>query len=198
MNLEVTSIKSILTLYDELLSNGISLVYLGEFTHQITKMFTSMSEHEMERKSEERSTKKKVYHSMVEILQNMNKHSDEIAEESNIGKGLFLIGHKDHKYFIITSNKVQKSKIPILTEAIDEVNAATAEELKVMYKTQLRNGKISVKGGAGLGLIDIVRKTQQKIQYQFIPLDDNNIFFILKVEISTKKEGSSDKIQKND
>ena len=42
-------------------------------------------------------------------------------------------------------------------------------------------------GGAGLGLIDIARKTEQKLEYQFLPIDDDSYFFILKVEILAEK-----------
>jgi hypothetical protein len=90
-----------------MIENGFSLVYLGEFSHEITKMFTSMAESDMEKNSEERSVQRKVYHVMVETLQNMNKHSDEI-KDGNIGNGLFVIGKKHDTYYVITSNKYQK------------------------------------------------------------------------------------------
>ena len=186
MDLNVSFIKSVLNLYDELLTNGISLVYLGEFNHQITKMFTTMADNEMGRNEEQKSTRRKVYHSMVETLQNMNKHSDEIAEKNNIGKGLFLIGKKEQIYYIITANKVDKDKVGQLTRAIHEVNAATPDELKIMYKKQLREGTLSDKQGAGLGLIDIARKSTRELHYQFIPLDEEFSFFILKVEIESE------------
>ncbi len=186
MDLNVSFIKSVLNLYDELLSNGISLVYLGEFNHQITKMFTTMADNEMGRNDEHKSTRKKVYHSMVETLQNMNKHSDEIASKNNIGKGLFLIGKKDSIYYIITANKVNKSKVDTLKTALIEVNSSTAEELKEMYKKQLKDGTLSEKQGAGLGLIDIARKSTRELHYQFIPLDEEHSFFILKVEIESE------------
>ena len=54
-----------------------------------------------------------------------------------------------------------------------------------MYKKQLREGTLSEKQGAGLGLIDIARKSTSKLHYQFIPLDEGHSFFILKVEIET-------------
>lgn len=187
MQLNVSFIKSVLTLYDELLENGISLVYLGEFNHEITKMFTSMAENEMVR-DEEKSIKKKVYHSMVETLQNMNKHSDEITDDKNIGKGMFIIGKKEGIYYIITANQVQEENIPGLKEALEEVNSATQEELKIMYKKQLKEGKLSRKGGAGLGLIDIARKTGQKLRYQFLPIEEKRYFFILKVEIAVSNQ----------
>jgi hypothetical protein len=186
MDLNVNFIKSVLSLFSEMQGNGISLVYLGEFNHEITKMFTSMAESDMERKNEDRNVKKRVYHVMVETLQNMNKHSDEITD-AKIGNGLFVIGNKEDIYYVITSNKVARDKVDMLRSAIDEVNAATPEELKKMYMQQIKHGKLSDKGGAGLGLIDIARKTGEQLVYKFLPIDDEHDLFILKVEINGAK-----------
>jgi hypothetical protein len=186
MNLTFNFIKSVSNIYDEMLDNGFSLVYLGEFSHEITKMFTSMAESDMEKQSEEKSVQRKVYHVMVETLQNMNKHSDEIRG-GNIGSGLFIIGKKDETYYIITSNKVATRHREALENSIISVNKASKEELKEMYKKQIREGNISSKGGAGLGLIDIARKTGEILNYQFLQIDSENYYFILKVEINAKK-----------
>lgn len=182
MTLSANLTRSVLTFYHEMMNNGISLVYLGEFNHEITKMFTSMAEDEMDRKNEERSTKKKVYHVMVETLQNMNKHSDGISEDQ-IGKGLFIIGRKEDTYYVLTSNRILNTRIPMLQNMIERINEATIPELKQMYMKQIKEGKLSDKGGAGLGLIDIARKTGEKYQYQFLPIDEKYCFFILKVEV---------------
>lgn len=147
-----------------------------------------MAESDMEKNSEERSVQRKVYHVMVETLQNMNKHSDEI-KEGNIGNGLFIIGKKQDIYYIITSNKVAEQHKEPLERALNQVNAATKEELNQMYRKQIREGKLSDKGGAGLGLIDIARKIGEPLNYQFLQLDESNYFFILKVEINAKKFG---------
>ncbi len=187
MKLNVGFIKSVLNVYDEMSENGISIVYLGEFHHQITKMFTSMAEEDMDRKDEEKSIIRKVYAVMVETLQNMAKHSDEIADKFNIGKGLFMIGKKDETYYIITSNKVTNDKMHDLEYAIKQVNGASKEELKEMYRRQITEGRISEKGGAGLGLIEIARKTRNRLIYQFLPYDEHSQFFLLKVEINAKK-----------
>lgn len=187
MKLNVGFIKSVLNVYDEMSENGISIVYLGEFHHQITKMFTAMAEEDMDRNDEEKSIIRKVYAVMVETLQNMAKHSDEITDKYNIGKGLFMIGKKDETYYIITSNKVTHEKMKDLELAVQQVNNASKEELKEMYRKQITEGRISEKGGAGLGLIEIAKRTKNKLIYQFLPLDDNSYFFILKVEINAKR-----------
>lgn len=192
MNLNVSFIKSVLTVYDEMANNGISIVYLGEFNHQITKMFTSMAEDDMDRNDEELSTIRKVYSVMVETLQNMSKHSDEIADKFNVGKGLFLIGKKKDIYYVLTSNKVANTKRQDLESAIIQVNTATRDELKNMYKKQITEGRLSDKGGAGLGLIEIAKRTRNRLDYQFLPMDEESSLFILKVEISARKVATAD------
>ena len=42
MSADINLIKSVLSLHDEMASNGFSLVYEGEFSHEVMKMFTSM------------------------------------------------------------------------------------------------------------------------------------------------------------
>ena len=45
------------------------------------------------------------------------------------------------------------------------------------------NGKLSEKGGGGLGLIDIAKKSRNKLQYSFKEIDDDYSFFTLTVNI---------------
>ncbi len=177
-------IKSVLSLHEEMVNNGFTLVYEGEFNHQITKMFTSMAERDMDKTNEEKTVKRRVFHVMVECLQNMTKHSDTVGEDSRIGSGMFIVGKKDEAYYIITANRVINDKIHELKESIDGLNKMSKEELTALYKKQIKEGKLSEKGGAGLGLIDIARKTGQKLDYQFIPLDNEYYFFLLKIKVT--------------
>ena len=184
--IEKTFVEGIEIIYDNFVDNGVNLVYIGKFNHQVIKMFTGMAETDMEEKAD-RSTKRRVYHAMIEILQNMNKHSDEIADKKNVGRGLFMIGKKNSKYFIIASNRIKNGSIDNLKSNIKEVNNSSLEELNKMHYTQLRDGELSKKGGAGLGLIDIARKTSKKIQYEFIPINARYSYFLLKVVIDKRK-----------
>jgi len=183
--LDVEFVGSVLSLYDSLESHGIVLVYVGKFNHKITKMFTALTEDESDENQDSKTLKRRLYHSVVEILQNMTKHSTELFTEVKFGKGLFMLGKKKDSYYIITANKISKSQIPTLQSAVDEVNNATPEELKEKYKKQLKDGCISTRGGAGLGLIDIARKTENKLDTLFIPIDENHDYFIFQVQIDS-------------
>jgi hypothetical protein len=180
-------IKGIEIVYDNFIANGINLVYIGKFNHNIIKMFSSMAEEDMKNGSVDLGTKRRVYHTMIEILQNMNRHSDEIADASHVGRGLFMIGKKGNNHFIITSNRIKNSNIKSLRDSIDIINNSSLEQLNDLYTNQLRFGKITEKGGAGLGLLDIARKTNKSLQYNFIPINKFYSYFILKVIIDRRK-----------
>lgn len=188
MSTSLGFIKSVLSLHEEMVNNGFSLVYEGEFNHQITKMFTSMAERDMDKTHEEKALKRRVFHVMVECLQNMTKHSDEYSEDSRIGNGMFIVGKKDEAYYVITANRVVNDKIDELKDSIDKLNNMSKDELTELYKKQIKEGKLSEKGGAGLGLIDIARKTGQKLDYQFLPLDSDYYFFLLKIKITSREK----------
>ena len=189
MSADINLIKSVLSLHDEMASNGFSLVYEGEFSHEVMKMFTSMAERDMDKSNEDKSVKRKVFHVMVECLQNMTKHSDDVDRNDGVGNGLFSVGKKDGYWSVITANKILTEKIEGLKASIDNINGLNKEDLNALYKKQIREGSLSEKGGAGLGLIDIARKTGRQLEYQFLPLEDKtNHFFLLKVRIDSKPD----------
>jgi hypothetical protein len=173
-------------IYKQMKLNDINLVYEGEITHAITKAFTSLAEKKLENEQEPSSVQRKVFHVMVECLQNITKHADIDGHSPYSKRGIFMINEMKDSYSIITGNVVDNKRIASLSALLDEINSKTKEELKEMYKTQMREGALSDKQGAGLGFIDIARKTGEKLEYHFIPIDEKYSFFILTNKISRK------------
>lgn len=178
------------SIHEDMMDKKFTLVYDGEITHQITKAFTSLAESKMDSYSEDSSIKRKVFHVMVECLQNLSKHAEEYEFRDSKGKygnGIFIVGKigKDEKeYQVITGNAVDKTRVPELKALLEKINQLDKDGLKELFKKQMREGSLSEKGGAGLGLIDIARKTGEKLEYHFSEMDDNNFFFILRTKIS--------------
>jgi hypothetical protein len=172
--------------YKSMKEHKVQLVYEGEITHQITKAFTSLTENNMEVDEESQSTQKKVFHVMVECLQNVGKHAECIDCDGGRkeGRGTFMLCKNDEEYTITTGNILSKSHIPDMTEMIDKINSLDKEGLKQLYKQQIKEGRLSSKGGAGLGFIDIAKKTGNKLYYSFLPINEEFSFFVLTSVIS--------------
>ncbi len=172
--------------YKQMKANDINLVYEGEITHEITKAFTSLAEKKLENEQESSSVQRKVFHVMVECLQNISKHADVNHESPYSKRGIFMIYKTKACYSIITGNIIEYERIADLRNLLEEINSKTKEELNTWYKIQIRQGALSEKQGAGLGFIDIARKTGEDLDYHFIKVDEKYSFFILTSKISRK------------
>ncbi|MFO8235704.1 MAG: SiaB family protein kinase [Bacteroidales bacterium] len=172
--------------YRSMKAHEITLVYEGEITHQITKAFTSLTESNMAKEEESNTVQKKVFHVMVECLQNISKHADTFGSDDYLfaGRGIFMVSKGKLDYHVTTGNVIENRKIEELTEMLEEINSLDKDGLKDLYKKQMREGRLSAKGGAGLGFIDIARKTGNKLEYHFLPIDETSSFFLLSSSIS--------------
>ncbi len=162
----------------------VKLIYEGEINHDIMKVFTTLTEKGL--KAEEFPGQKKVFNVMVECLQNISKHADcrETIKEENVGHGIFLISNNKEELTIVTGNTIKKTKEKFLSEKITHINTLSKDELREYYKRMLKESKLSKEGGAGLGFIDIARKTQNILAFDFHPIDDEYSFFIMSAKIS--------------
>lgn len=172
--------------YRSMKAHEITLVYEGEITHQITKAFTSLTESNMAKESEANSVQKKVFHVMVECLQNISKHADSFGSDDFLfaGRGIFMVSKGKDDYHVTTGNVIENDKIVELTEMLDHINSLDRDGLKQLYKSQMKEGRLSEKGGAGLGFIDIARKTGNKLEFHFLPIDESSSFFLLTSSVS--------------
>ena len=155
-------------------SKNVKLVYKGEISHQVTKAFTSLTETNMMVEEESNSVQKKVFH--ADYMDNEEGHEE--------GSGVFLVCKDEENYVITTGNILQKHKESIIANVLDKINSLDKEGLKALYKQQIKEGRLSDKGGAGLGFIDIAKKTGNPLAYKFVPINDDYSFFIISSTIS--------------
>lgn len=175
-------------IYDKMERDNILLSFKGEITSDLLTSILLIMENKMENMNEEPKMKKKVYNVLVECLQNLYHHLDEVAEVDfeKVRSAIFMIGKLDGYYSIITGNYILNENIGGLRSRLDEVNSLSKEELKEYYKKVLNNGEMSLKGGGGLGMIDIARKTGEKLEYNFLEIDNKVSFFTLKIKVSNQ------------
>lgn len=173
--------------YDKMERNNIMLSFKGNITSELLTSILQIMESKMENLQEEPKIKKKVYNVLVECLQNLYHHMDEgslVISGDNRQSAIFMIGKLNNQYNIITGNYILSENVDILKERLDKVNSMSKDELKDYYKSILNNGERSDKGGGGLGMIDIARKSGEKLNYHFMTIDDKNSFFSLNVKIA--------------
>jgi hypothetical protein len=98
--------------------------------------------------------------------------------------GMLLVQKVNSGYKIITGNFVRADNVEKLEEKIKRINRSSHEEIKELYKFILNHQRISAKGGGGLGLVDIARKTGNKLEYTFKEYNDKYSFFYLDILVN--------------
>ncbi len=140
-----------------------------------------ITESKLDSLNEKPKLKKKVFNILVECLQNLYHHLDEYPTEGDGGRyAIFLIGKKEDYYTIMTGNYILNDKSEKLTKYLDKINSLSKEELKTLYKEVLSNDK----GGGGLGFIDMIRRSEHKIEYNLKKIDNKYSFISFTVNIS--------------
>lgn len=161
------------------------IVFNGEITQEIVHSYTALVGQTMTLIGASEKAKKKVYHVLVELLQNICKHSGHKAEEDEgqIGQGMSIFGYNKEHFVICTGNLTSNDNINGIKEMIDHINSLEKDGLKELYKFMIKKSRLSERGGAGLGFIDIAKKNLQKFDYDFVDKGNNTSMFILSYKI---------------
>ena len=171
-------------LFGKLNQHQLCYAYSGNFTENLTQHILSLVETGLESASEQLSTKKKVYFIMVESLQNITQHQGNAAVR--IEDGFFCIDKYKDGYQITSGNRVGNAQVKELKEKLEKVNAMNVAQLKAYSQEILSEGSFSDKGGAGLGLIEIARKSGSKLVYDFVPQEEGYSYFYFQSNVIEK------------
>jgi len=175
-------------LLEGLKENRIILYYTGFFSQRIIEEIGETLKVKMEMDETAPNVAQKVFSIFIEQVQNVINYSIEkvINKEGNIEykTGYVTIGQENNDNFYIISGNIigidEKSRI---VEYIDKINQMDIAELKNFYKQKMKNSAGANKKSAGIGLIDMLRKSSKPIEYFFDPFDNNNVFFTIKVTV---------------
>ena len=173
--------------YAKLDGGDVLMSFKGNISGEVISNVLEVVESKMDEYNESSKIRKKVYNVLVESLQNLYHHievlPDEMNEEFKSKFGILVVSRLKDVYKISTGNFISQDKVDVLRNKIDKINSMGREELKDMYKFILNHQRLSEKGGGGLGLVDIARKTGNNLDYTFEKYNDSYYFFNLDVYI---------------
>ena len=166
-------------------TDGESLVtFIGDFSKEQVTVLLDEAENKLIEFDVQKKSKKRIFCSLVEGLQNLHHHSlPNINNNDEQRYGAILLYKTEDGFRVTLGNFVNINNIQKLKSRLDQINSLSTDDLKTLYKMILNNEEFSEKGGGGLGMIDIARKTGSKIDYDFIKVNDKFSFYTFSVLI---------------
>jgi hypothetical protein len=173
-------------LNNQIKDNKICLSYLGTFNDEITDKLIGISEFYLENKTELGKIKNKVSFLIAECFQNIVRHgviSNDVKITIPNHSDFFQINILGDRVILSSCNLINNNYVKPLEQKVLQVNSLNSDELKKLYNEVLQGGEFSDKGGAGLGLIEMARKSGLPLKYSFKNLNDEKSQFFLFLEI---------------
>ncbi|MEN8120151.1 MAG: DUF6272 family protein [Bacteroidota bacterium] len=123
---------------------------------------------------------RKSYFISVELIENAVKYGVLIGNFKN----RFFLGYNNSKFYFFSGNLVETKEVDFIQSKLDEINLVfevdnSKELLRKMYKDKLKEVGLSNES-VKVGIIDLARKLENKILYNFKRFDDNySVFSII-------------------
>ncbi len=171
---------------DRMTKRDLVFLYRGAVTTVNSISLLTLLEREMEGSDFGFVGRKRLFMFVLESLQNMSRHAGD-----NIYAAMSIVAYtkSDDGYTVTTGNAMDSSEVPELRRKLRRINALKPEEIKKVYREMLDASEISSKGGAGLGLIEMAKKTGNRIDYDFIKINERLHYYILSKTVDSSGKG---------
>ena len=99
--------------------------------------------------------------------------------------GIIMVSESDGMMSVIAGNYIatDEGETHMLADKVAMLQSKTPQDLREMYRAQLRNTPDKKSKGASLGLIEIARKSTLPIACEMTPMPDGLTFFMIKATV---------------
>jgi len=139
-------------------------------------------EDRLEKDGEPKKLIKKIFTIVVESLQNIRIHGCD--DKDGMKASFIVVGKEDSGYQIWAGNLAENAVVGQIKSSISKIKDLKMSAIRKIYLNSLAFGKLTAKGGAGLGLITIALKSDNNVQFEFEKINDNLTLFNVNVKVS--------------
>ncbi|MEJ6582919.1 MAG: SiaB family protein kinase [Crocinitomicaceae bacterium] len=187
MSLSTMALTEVYDFFKRMEDEKIILSFKGELSPELLTSILQILERKIQEIDFVPLKRKRIFSVLVECFQNLYHHIGSVKLVENTDdvekSALIIVKYIGEKFIVRTGNYIYNTDIPELENKLKSVNELNTEELKILYQSKLKSEVRSIKGTAGLGFIDIARKSKGKLDYEFLEIDSKSSFFCLNVTI---------------
>ncbi|WP_371322894.1 biofilm regulation protein kinase SiaB [Dechloromonas sp. ZY10] len=159
---------------------NILLCFNGPITAPLIEEIGAALRRHMENNDESPSAVSDVFSVYIEIAQNIRRYAQ--AQSSEHEAATIVISRDEPgRYVICAANLVSGKDGKALVDRITTLASLDKTALKAAFKAQLRIPRDALGQGAGLGLIDMARKSSEPLSCALQTQDDGRALFSLRV-----------------
>jgi len=176
--------QELLVLREDISRQGIMICFNGPFSHSIIEEIGTAIRKHLECEDIQKSAVHDVFAVYIEQTQNVRNYvGRKNFPERELHSSIVVIAKREGKYLISSGNIIAKGDTADLRQRLELVNSLDKDSLKKLYRERLRQEIPPGGTGAGVGLIDMARRSSARLSYSFDPVDADYDFFSLSVAV---------------
>ncbi len=164
--------------------------YQGEVSIEIIPYILENLEAKVREFSFEKSKARRLGKICLEALQNMHVYYEHYLEETSPKGAYMFVYSTGEGFLVLMANYIRSEHKLNLFKELKELNEIAPRERKKLYLVYLEGNSWTKEGGAGLGLIEMLWKSENRFKYEFEDVDPNYSMFILRLKVG--QAGSSE------
>ena len=175
--------ENLLKLHKIFNEKGVLISFNGPLSNSIIEEIGNAIKIYLQEEEREKGTISDIFSVYIEQTQNICNYISRHDLDEKHQSSIILISYHENKYHITSGNSIRKCDIPGLKRRLEHINSLDKEGLKQYHKEQRRRLREPDATSAGLGLIDIARRTDGGLLFRFEPMDEEFDFFSLQVTV---------------
>lgn len=179
--------NAIYTLQKKLKQSNIEFIFSGTFSQGLIEELGLALKQRLKLQQAKKSKISLAFFTFVEQTQNIKQY--EVSKENTedfltiMGSGVIAISKTTSGYCINSGNTILNKDISSLKEKLDKIISMNNVELTNYFRKVSRREIDMNSGRGGLGLIQIARKSTEKIEYNFEKIDNSYSYYTLTVTV---------------
>ena len=171
-------------LREQFTKEGILMCFNGPFSHSIIEEMGTAIKNHLAAENIARMAVQDVFAVYIEMTQNARNYliQNSISVE-DMGSATILISKRGDCYSVTSGNVIRKQDVEPLVDRVDRINAMDGDALKKAIRQQLRCEIPPGALGAGIGLMEMAKRSNSKLEYSIRDINDRYSFFTLKTMV---------------
>ncbi len=188
----------ILDMVKDINQTDIEYIYRGNVNSDIVANTLELAKSNLEKTVQVIPLRHRIYFIMGEGLQNIAKHQDKPDEDTLSDNNLIYISKKNDRYNITTANIIANKNIEYLRDKLDRINDLSLSELRSLARNIRKNTLLDDNSNASIGLVEIAKRSGNKLLYDFKNINDKYSFFYLNIEVKVVSIKNIEKLEQRD
>ncbi|HQX00083.1 MAG TPA: SiaB family protein kinase [Flavobacteriales bacterium] len=169
------------TIYRSFAGDRLSFLYSGLFHDEHTARLIALGEEFLGQNGADKGVRGKLAFIMVEMYQNIVRHRAGLASEvqEREGRSMFLLRSTSAQHEIVAINPIASADAENVKKELARLDGLDRDQMKQVFLLGLQNDARTQRGGAGLGLIEMARRSGHPLRHALSPLGTSHYLFAL-------------------